>query len=699
MIETNIPNSAPIKLVAYYEEFIWYYPNCEMQTKRWFVENAKPDWIFLDIGANIGYYSLLFSRLAPEGKVYAFEPTSTFDMLTQNLDFNHASNVIPYKMAVGKSTGTKTDKFFRIWGQEAETLECPFTTIDQFVEKNNITKIDAIKIDTDSYDFEVLQGAINTIRRLNPFVMVEINNKTLSKRGITTREVYEWLYEVGYRTTCIFDKENHLLKHNKQNPDVNDTPYPNVWHLSNLMKQPYLSIITLSRNDEHGGDPLRRTQIFIDSYAWQAEHYKLETELILLDWNPPKEKPGLADALNFPANEYFCAHVIVVPPEVHEGFRYSEALPLFQFIGKNVGIRRARGEFILATCMDSILDDRLFEYLARKKLNKNWVYRVDLYDVKNAIPDTGHLEQQAFCRNPECEDINRGKPQKYRALYNEDRIAVKDALACQTDFPWVEFIDDEGVIIGKSTTVNMDNINFNACGDFTLMHRDAWNELHGYGEFESYSMNIDSQLLAHALFHGFTEVNFLPPFICYHIAHGFQEKPESNFITITEHLEKTAKSNVPVFSWYKIDKTGLASIVKLITVLQQNPRALLNDESWGLRDINLEEDIFDREGRKFLGTKPAPTNFKHLSAIKPEFYFEKIAFESFYDIINEKDLLINEKDSLIEELKIPSKADRVVEILSRHRIIWFFISGIYKVSAKLYKILRATAVRFSKVKK
>jgi len=194
MIETNIPNSAPIKLIAYYDEFMWYYPNCEMQAKRWFVENAKPDWVFLDVGANIGYYSILFSRLAPEGKVYAFEPTSTFDMLKQNLDFNHASNVVPYKMAVGKSTGTKTDKFFRIWEQEAETLECPFTTIDQFIEENNITKIDAIKIDVDSYDFEVLQGAINTIRRFNPFIMVEIANKTLQKRGFSTREVYEWLY-------------------------------------------------------------------------------------------------------------------------------------------------------------------------------------------------------------------------------------------------------------------------------------------------------------------------------------------------------------------------------------------------------------------------------------------------------------------------------------------------------------------------
>jgi len=383
------------------------------------------------------------------------------------------------------------------------------------------------------------------------------------------------------------------------------------------MKHPYLSIVTISRNDEHGGDPRRRAQIFIDSYAWQAEHYKLETELILIDWNSPKERTGLEDILSFPANEYFYARVITVPPEVHEGFRYSETLPLFQFIGKNAGIRRAKGEYILATCMDSILDDKLFEYIARKKLRKDWLYRADIYYVKNSIPDTGHYEQQAFCRNPDCEDITRGKPQKYRALYKEDRIHVMDAFRCQTDFPWVEFIDDEGVIIGKLTSVDMDSINFNACGDFTLMHRDAWNELRGYGEFEAHSWCIDSQLLAQACFFGFTEANFIPPLSMYHIAHGFQNTVESEFINIENHLSKLSEANIPILGVN-------TSFEKLIKYLEQNQQTLFNDERWGLRDINLEEYIFDTDRKNHIELKPKPLNFKHLSAIKTKFYIEMI---------------------------------------------------------------------------
>ena len=49
---------------------------------------------------------------------------------------------------------------------------------------------------------------------------------------------------------------------------------------------PYLYIVAASRNDDHGGDPLIRTQIFIKNSARQCEKYRLPAELIIVDWNP-----------------------------------------------------------------------------------------------------------------------------------------------------------------------------------------------------------------------------------------------------------------------------------------------------------------------------------------------------------------------------------------------------------------------------
>src|SRR5689334_25230754 len=62
---TLVPGAQPIELIDYNPSFADYYPECELQTKRWFVENVGKDWVIFDVGANIGYYSILFSRLAP----------------------------------------------------------------------------------------------------------------------------------------------------------------------------------------------------------------------------------------------------------------------------------------------------------------------------------------------------------------------------------------------------------------------------------------------------------------------------------------------------------------------------------------------------------------------------------------------------------------------------------------------------------
>jgi hypothetical protein len=70
-IQTLVPEAAPINLCAYYPHMRKYYVDCEPQTKRCCVRNIGRDWRIFDVGANIGYYSVLFGRCAPAGKVIA----------------------------------------------------------------------------------------------------------------------------------------------------------------------------------------------------------------------------------------------------------------------------------------------------------------------------------------------------------------------------------------------------------------------------------------------------------------------------------------------------------------------------------------------------------------------------------------------------------------------------------------------------
>jgi FkbM family methyltransferase len=216
---TLIPGSDPIKLVDYYSEFLDYYPECELQTKRWFVENVEPDWVIVDVGANIGYYSILFARLAKQGRVIACEPTATVKKLKNNLDANGCHNVEIKNTALGHSTGTYTDDIYRIWGHKPERQEYDFVTLDQLVDDLGLQRLDCIKIDTDGFEFDILRGAERTLSRFNPWVVIEINH-ALATRGHSAHQVLEWLSGRGYKHGLVLDKENVVLRRDQSDADV-----------------------------------------------------------------------------------------------------------------------------------------------------------------------------------------------------------------------------------------------------------------------------------------------------------------------------------------------------------------------------------------------------------------------------------------------------------------------------------------------
>jgi FkbM family methyltransferase len=208
---TKIPGRPDIQLPAFYESFSWYYPECELQTKDWFVKNAKPDWVYVDCGANIGYYSILFSQLSPRGTVHSVEPTSTAEMLHTNLVHNNCRNVLIHRLAMGQYSGRRKEKIFRIWGGPPEELEYDFCTLDQFVDQLKLQKLDCIKIDVDSFDFEVLMGAENTLERFDPWLAVELNH-ALGVRGYSNMAALSWLRDRGYHQALVLDHDNFILR-------------------------------------------------------------------------------------------------------------------------------------------------------------------------------------------------------------------------------------------------------------------------------------------------------------------------------------------------------------------------------------------------------------------------------------------------------------------------------------------------------
>jgi hypothetical protein len=159
-----------------------------------------------------------------------------------------------------------------------------------------------------------------------------------------------------------------------------------------------LSVVVTSRNDDHGGDPLKRLQTFVNCFDAQCRRTGLDAEVIIVEWNPPLDRPRLQTLVRFP-DPCACAYRFVdVPPELHATLKDADVLPLFQMIAKNVGIRRARGRFVLATNIDIIFSNELIDYIASGRLEPGTMYRVDRHDIEAAVPVQAPLdEQMAYC--------------------------------------------------------------------------------------------------------------------------------------------------------------------------------------------------------------------------------------------------------------------------------------------------------------
>jgi hypothetical protein len=163
-------------------------------------------------------------------------------------------------------------------------------------------------------------------------------------------------------------------------------------------QSPYLSVVVTTRNDDHGGDPLKRLQAFVNCFEAQCRRTHLDAELIVVEWNPPPDRPRVSSLLHLPAQPTCSYRFIVVPGDLHHRLAFADVLPLFQMIAKNVGIRRARGRFILATNIDIIFSNELIEYIATRQLQLKRFYRVDRHDIRSDFPVGASLEDQmAFC--------------------------------------------------------------------------------------------------------------------------------------------------------------------------------------------------------------------------------------------------------------------------------------------------------------
>lgn len=210
MLTLNYDHEISASFPFFLKEDAEWYRHAEKNTQKFFISIVKPEFTLIDAGAQIGMYSALFSKLATSGKVYSFEPTDNADLLEKNLLHNGCKNVEVLRSALSDKVGEYEDIVFKQWSQNlVERRKFSFLTIDSFVKDRDL-KVDAIKIDVDSYDYEVLLGSRNTLVNQDPVVVVELNH-ALGKRGFNPSHAINFMSSINYRVDRILDHENYVF--------------------------------------------------------------------------------------------------------------------------------------------------------------------------------------------------------------------------------------------------------------------------------------------------------------------------------------------------------------------------------------------------------------------------------------------------------------------------------------------------------
>jgi FkbM family methyltransferase len=159
----------------------------------------------LDVGAFMGDHTLAYSKkVGDKGLVLAYEPNPiAFECLEYNM--KELGNVIILNEGLSDSKGylkltdVPTNAGMTYAGKSKKGIKC--NTIDSL----DWVKLDFIKIDAEGFEHNILKGAIETIKKFKPIMVIEINNHALLRNGTSNNDIYIMLNELGYDYKNIYE--------------------------------------------------------------------------------------------------------------------------------------------------------------------------------------------------------------------------------------------------------------------------------------------------------------------------------------------------------------------------------------------------------------------------------------------------------------------------------------------------------------
>ena len=226
-----------VDLRAYAECASFYTHDYDTEEIRSVLRMFKSDWVVLDVGANVGFWTVPMTKaLGPGGRVHAFEPVSSNNLrLRENVRLNGLQSIteihelglsdrratlrisLREDFANGSDTGNAaividdSDGRFQCGMIEVDTLDNIFPSL-------NVKRLDFIKVDIEGHEDRFLNGASSMIGQFRPIIHMEINEPYYSRRGLDATTLFEeWAKSANYAYALRTSKGWRLrdLRHRK----------------------------------------------------------------------------------------------------------------------------------------------------------------------------------------------------------------------------------------------------------------------------------------------------------------------------------------------------------------------------------------------------------------------------------------------------------------------------------------------------
>lgn len=195
------------------------------------MQNVKKGDIAYDIGANVGYETLVMAQVVNggsnlQGKVYSFEPGPVaFRTLVTNALLNSQLAIEPIQLALSDTIGVAPFSSFdydlvsrlgdhKAAYSDADVIYVRVSTLDDFIKTFHLPEPDFVKIDVEGFEMHVLRGMQQILTAKHPTLMIELHRPEGSDESAPDYgdEVVEFLSPLGYKCSFIQDQvPRHVL--------------------------------------------------------------------------------------------------------------------------------------------------------------------------------------------------------------------------------------------------------------------------------------------------------------------------------------------------------------------------------------------------------------------------------------------------------------------------------------------------------